>query len=175
METFGLSDANQFMAVAQIQQGDMAALSLRPLPLHIVSMSGGLIEATTSVALGDDAFVACIAHLPNGIRLEYTTHKSFEELDPIKHQAIYGFRLRFGPVNVMMSNGQPFAWRTNEVAELEQSMLAIQDGFANIGRMTALGLLTPEEAADQIRTLKFTAPKATLESAKPKTRKIRIE
>ncbi len=177
IETFGLADTEQLMSVAQIQQNDMAALSLRPFHLQIRSLENWMLHATTGVVLGDGALVACIAHLPNGIRVEYPTRIIREVINVQKCRATYDFKLclPLDPV-VMMSNGQPLPWRVGEIAELEQSMSAIQDGFAMIGRATAHGILTADEAADEVRKLTLVKPKMVeLGPGKPRTRKIRVE
>ena len=189
VSSFGIEGADQWCAVAQVSTEVVATVTLRPGHLHITSialsetMGGDLYQLLVQSAtqLGPGTQVTAVVAVPDrDVRLEYATHLwRSESRDRFDYE--YGFSLLTTPEpRTVTSTGQRVPWTREELDRLRLTALAVQEGFANLGRAVTMAGATAAEAAAAAELLVAQArgvtgiPHIELGPAKPKTRKIRI-
>ena len=176
--------ADQLLAAVGAGPDAFADLVVRPSHLLITNVYHGVdvsVEMVSPISMpnvfGSD-HISCALVFDSGARVEFRTRCTLSGEDPLSGECRYHIRLLPVPLpRVVAGNGRALPWRREEITRVQQAALAIQEGFANIGRALAVGTLTGEEAAAAAtRLARRGVPhiEPTVGESVQKTRKIKV-
>ena len=181
-QTFGFAEADELMAAAQTPTDAQSTIEAYPPQLKVLEFSSEEMKVMAQVALRSNlkqtGIVLARVTFPNKCYIHYDCrlvmeHAQLTDTDPI----MYVFELVHRPEpTVFAPNGVRLPWRTAEVERLQQTMQAVQEGFASTAKAFTRGALTATEATRAIRRLTLEmAQRPDIDVTPVKTRKIRIE
>jgi hypothetical protein len=181
--TYGFAEADELMAAAQTPTDAQADIEAYPSQLKVLEFSAEEMKVTALVPLRSNlkqtGIVLARVTFPNKVYIHYDCrlvmeHAQLSDTDPI----LYVFELVHRPEPVLFApNGIRLPWRSAELERLQQTMLAVQEGFANTAKAFTRGALTADQAVKAIRRLALEVNHPPDIDVMPvvKTRKIRIE